>query len=78
MTYLHVAVVEDFEECFVSHTSDGLREQVAEFLTANSRIVPTDDEWVVLIMAAEDRELSEAPPFLTPVTYYTTESRLSV
>jgi hypothetical protein len=77
MTYLHVAVVEDFEECFVSETSDGLREQVAEFLDLHSLIVPTNEEWVVLIMAAEDRELSTAPPFLTPVTYYTTKSRLN-
>jgi hypothetical protein len=77
MTYLHIAIVEDFEECFVSNSSDELREQVAEFLTMHSLIVPTNEEWVVLIMAVEDRELSTAPPFLTPVTYYTTESRLS-
>jgi hypothetical protein len=76
MKHLHVAIIEDYEECFVATSSDGLQKQVAEWLTQNSLLVPTDEEWVVLILALEDRPIPTTSPLLTPISYYKTESRL--
>jgi hypothetical protein len=71
--YLHVAVIEDHEECFVSTSSDGLQKQVAAWLESQSLLVPTDEEWVILILALEDRPVPTASPLLTPISYYKTE-----
>jgi len=76
LKYLHVAIIEDYEECLVASTSDGLRKQVAKWLAKNSLLVPTDEEWAVLILALEDRPLPTASPLLTPISYYKTKSRL--
>ncbi len=41
--------------------------QVAEFLTKNSLLVPTDEEWIVLYLALEDKPIPTASPLLTPI-----------
>ena len=30
MKYLHVAIIEEYEECFISSSTDGLQKQVAD------------------------------------------------
>jgi hypothetical protein len=76
LKYLHVAIIEDYEECFVASTSDELRKQVAKWLAKESLLIPTDEEWAVLILAIEDRPVPTASPLLTPISYYKTKSRL--
>jgi hypothetical protein len=74
---LHVAIIEDYEECFISSTTEGLQKQVAEFLTKHALLVPTDEEWIVLYLALEDRPVPTASPLLTPISYYKTEFQLN-
>lgn len=78
MKVLHVAIIEDHEECLVSHTESDLRKQVDEWLTKHSLPIPTNEEWAVCILAKEDRdvELVTVPTVLGSITYYKTESRL--
>lgn len=78
MKDLHVAVIEDSEECLVSYTEGDLREQVNEWLTEHSLPIPTNEEWAVCILAKEDRDISQVirPGILGSITYYKTESRL--
>ena len=76
MKYLHVAVIEDFEECLVSETVEGLREQVIESLTRKSITPPTDDEWLVCILAEVDTHIATDNLKLGLISYYKTESRL--
>jgi len=82
MNYLHVAIIEHVELCFVSTSSDGLRSQVSEWLADHSLHVPTDEEWAICILADEARLSDEhkiigsATPLLRPISYYKVESRL--
>ncbi|MEP7235553.1 MAG: hypothetical protein ABI778_09680 [Ignavibacteriota bacterium] len=57
MNYLHVAVIEDFEECFIAPTEPELREQVNGFLVKHSITPPTDAEWAVCILAKIEAEI---------------------
>lgn len=76
MRFLHVAIIEDYEECFVSSTLDGLQTQVAEWLRKKSKHVPSEEEWAALVLALEDRPVPTASPILTLISYYKTEFRL--
>ena len=77
MKYLHVAVIEDYEECLVSHTEENLRNQVAAFLATKFITPPTDAEWAVCILAKVEDEI----PIVNSVavgliSYYKPESKL--
>ena len=76
MNDLHVAIIENYEECFVSATLKGLQDQVSVWLTQHSLLVPTKEEWVVLILALEDRPVPTENTLLTPISYYKTKSQL--
>ena len=76
MKYLHVAIIEDFEECLVSYTEEGLRTQVIVFLAKKSITPPTDEEWLVCILAEIEGDLTTDNLALGLITYYKTESRL--
>lgn len=76
MKYLHVAVIEDFEECLVSHTEEDLRKQVIVFLAEKNITPPTDEEWIVCILSEFDREITTVNLALGLITYYKTESKL--
>ena len=76
MSFLHVAIIEDFEVCLVSDTEDGLRKQVAEFLTEHSIQPPTDAEWLVCILAKVEEDIKTDNLALGLITYYKTESKL--
>ena len=78
MNYLHVAVIEDYEECLVSNSEDGLREQVSEYLTARSIIPPTDAEWLVCVLAKVEEDIEPENLALGLITYYKTESKLEM
>ena len=76
MNYLHAAIIEDFEECLISASEDGLREQVNHFLTDNSLIPLTDVEWAVCIVAKTDEDIPlENLAAIRLITYYKVESR---
>ncbi len=72
---LHVAVIDDFNECFVSFSEEELRKQVSEWLLKKSIAVPTDAEWALAL--GEDRydvdTITQVPGW---ISYYKTESRL--
>ena len=73
---LHVAVIDDFNECFVSYSDDELREQVSNWLLQNSVPPPTDAEWELIL--GEDRfDVDVATPALGWISYYKTESKLA-
>ena len=75
-TFLHVAVLDDFNECFVSRTADCLREQVSEYLLRHSMMVPTDAEWALTL--GEDRdEVNLTTPANGWITYYTASSKMA-
>lgn len=76
MNFLHVAIIQDFEECLISRTEDGLRTQVAEFLAKNNIKPPTDEEWTVCILAKEDRDVPLDTFALGLITYYKAEAKL--
>jgi hypothetical protein len=78
MKYLHVAVMEDLEECLVSFTEEGLREQVNEMLVKNSIAAPSDDEWADCVKG-EETKCDVAPDCLPfgVILYYKTESKLA-
>jgi hypothetical protein len=76
MKYLHVAIIEDFEECLVSHTEEGLRKQVIASLTKKSIAPLTDEEWLVCVLAKVDRMIPIDNPAVALISYYKTESRL--
>ena len=77
MKYLHVAIIEDFEECFVSYTEEGLRKQVTDSLAKKSIDPPTDEEWLVCIVAKVDDHIASNNLMLGLISYYKTEARLS-
>jgi hypothetical protein len=76
MKYLHVAVIEDYEECLVSYSEDGLRKQVINFLAVKKITPPTDAEWLICILAKVDDDLATDNLALGLITYYKTESML--
>jgi len=76
MNFLHVAIIEDFEECLISRTEDGLRTQVTDFLVTNNIKPPTDEEWLVSILAKEDREIPIDTFAVGLITYYKVEDKL--
>ncbi|MFI5264437.1 MAG: hypothetical protein ACHQM6_07980 [Candidatus Kapaibacterium sp.] len=76
MNYLHVAVIEDFEECLISASEEGLREQINTFLTTNSITPPTDAEWAVCILAKTDEDIPLVNlAAIGLITYYKVDSR---
>lgn len=77
MKYLHVAVMEDLEECLVSYTEEGLRKQVNDILAINSIGAPTDEEWADCVKG-EETTCDVAPDCLPfgVILYYKTESKL--
>ena len=76
MNYLHAAVIEDFEECFIGATEDDLREQVNTFLNMNSIVPPTDAEWAVCILAkGEDDIPLENITAVGLISYYKIDAR---
>ena len=77
MNYLHAAVIEDFEECLISASEDGLRLQVSDFLLTKHITPPTDAEWAVCILAkVEDTITIENITAVGMITYYKVDSRL--
>lgn len=76
MKYLHVAILENYEECLVSDSEEGLREQVADYLAAKSLAPLTDEEWSVCITAVVDRFIPIDNLSAGLITYYKTESKL--
>lgn len=71
----HVAVIDDFNACFVSESKGDLQTQVSEWLVGNSVAVPTDAEWAMTF--GEDRyDVDLTTPADGWISYYTTESRL--
>lgn len=78
MNYLHVAIIEDYEECLISNSEDGLRKQVDDYLTARSIVPPTDSEWMVCVLAKVEDEIETDNLALGLITYYKTESKLAI
>ncbi len=76
MDFLHVAIIEDFEECLISRSEDGLRTQVNEFLATNNIKPPTDEEWTVCVLAKEDREIPIDTFATGLITYYKAKAKL--
>ena len=77
MKYLHVAIIEDSEECLVSHTEKGLREQVIDVLAKKSITPPTDEEWLVCVLGKVDDHIKTDNLTLGLISYYKTESKLA-
>ena len=76
MNYLHAAVIEDFEECFISASEEGLHTQVNTFLSTNSIIPPTDAEWAVCILAKSEDDIPiDNLGAVGLITYYKVDSR---
>jgi hypothetical protein len=76
MTYLHVAVIEGYEECLVSHTSNKLYQQVLLWLDHQTLPTLTPEEWAACIIAHEENEICAKNHLLGAITYYKTESHL--
>ncbi len=76
MTYLHVAVIEGYEECLVSHTSNKLYTQLLGWLSHQTLPALTPEEWAACILANEDKEICAKNHLLGTITYYKTESHL--
>ena len=72
---LHIAVLEDYNECFVSSTSDDLRIQVSRWLLTQSVTAPTDGEWA-MTLGADNYNTKLASPSDDWISYYKTESNL--
>ena len=76
MEYLHVAILEDFEKCLVSHTEEGLRQQVADSLTKKSIAPLTDEEWADCVKGEENEGTANDCLRFGAIFYYKTESKL--
>ncbi len=72
---LHIAVLDDFNECFVSSTSDDLRIQVAGWLPTQSVAAPTDAEWA-MTLGADNFDTELTSPSDDWISYYKTKSNL--
>ena len=76
MEYLHVALLDDTEECLVSYTESGLREQVSESLFKRSIPPLNDEEWADCVKGEDSCERgTDCTPFGV-IYYYKTESKL--
>ena len=76
MKFLHVAIIEDYEECLASHSEEGLRKQVTASLSEKNIIPPTDEEWIICILAQIDGESETDNLSLGLISYYKIESKL--
>lgn len=76
MNHLHIAIIEDFDECIVDYTQEGLREQVSDSLTKKSLRIPTDEEWEVCVEAAVDEHVKVDCDTLAVILYYKILSKL--
>jgi len=76
MNYLHIAIIEAPEECLVSNTEEGLRNQVTGSLDKRSIAPLNNDEWAECVKGEYhcEREV-DCIPFGT-ISYYKIESRL--
>jgi hypothetical protein len=71
MNYLHVAIIEDFEECLISASEEGLHGQVNAFLIKNSITPPTKAEWAVCVVGRDEKEIPiESDAAAGLITYY--------
>ena len=75
MKKLHIAVIDDFNECFVAYNTDDLRDQVSAWLLLNSIPVPTDAEWA-LTLGEDTHEVSLTTPADGWISYYQAELKL--
>jgi hypothetical protein len=76
MNYLHIAILEDTEECLVSYTENGLRDQVTGSLAKRSIQTLTDEEWMDCVTGGVSCDrATDCSPFGV-IYYYKTESRL--
>ena len=73
---MHVAIIEDFEECLVSNTELGLRGQVIESLAKKSITAPTDEEWSDCVLSRVEGAIETDYLSLSMISYYKTESHL--
>ena len=73
---MHVAIIEDFEECLVSNTELGLRGQVIASLAKKSIAAPTDEEWSDCVLSALPGDIETDYLTLSMISYYKTESNL--
>ena len=78
MNNLHVAIIEDFEECLVSNTELGLRNQVIDALAEKSITPPSDEEWSDCVKADDDYRIPTENPSLSLISYYKIESRIGI
>ena len=76
MNYLHVAILEDTEECLVSRTEKGLRFQITDSLSKRGITGLTDDQWADCVKGEMNCDIAtDCLPFGI-IYYYKTESRL--
>lgn len=78
MEYLHVGIIEEFEECLASFTELGLRNQIASSLSGRSLAVLTDKEWLDCVKADGSENSDEECVGVSLISYYKIESDLGV
>ena len=76
MNYMHVAIIEDFEECLVSNTELGLRGQVISSLAKKSIAPPSDAQWGDCVLSGARGEIDSDYLALSLISYYKIESHL--
>jgi hypothetical protein len=76
MNYLHVAILEDFEKCLVSHTEEGLRQQVSDSLAKKSIAPLTNEEWADCVKGEDNVGIANDCLRFGAIFYYKTESKL--
>lgn len=76
MNYMHVAIIEDFEECLVSNTELGLRNQVIASLAKKSISAPSDEEWSDCVLSTQPGAIETDYLTLSMISYYKTKSHL--
>ena len=76
MNYMHVAILEDFEECLVSNTELGLRGQVITSLANKSLPAPSDEEWGDCVHSGYRGDITTDYLTLSMISYYKIESHL--
>lgn len=76
MNYLHVAIMEDSEECLISTSEVGLRRQVTKSMTDRFLTGPTDAEWAFHVLSEGPDIMPMRKDGFGMITYYKTESRL--
>ncbi|MDP4220550.1 MAG: hypothetical protein Q8916_11770 [Bacteroidota bacterium] len=78
MEYLHVGIIEEFEECLASFTELGLRNQIAKSLSGHSLAILTDQEWLDCVKADGSAEADEDCVGVSLISYYKIESDLGI